>query len=96
MNRVILITKFIFIGNLLGWEGGAMEKESKRNTWKLSSFGKKVKMKLIEREMTVSDLAKEIGTSRSFLSQMLYGDKKGYEYIQKLKEILDITDDYPE
>ena len=69
-----------------------MSKEKTRNNWKLSEFGKTVKKKLIEKEMTVSELAEKIGTSRSFLSQVLYGDKKGNECIKKIKEFLNIND----
>ncbi len=70
-----------------------MSKENTRNNWKLSEFGKTVKKKLIERDMTVSQLADEIGTSRSFLSQVLYESKKGNECIKKIKDFLDIYDE---
>lgn len=67
-----------------------MNKNKKKNNWKLSNFGKEVKMKLIEKDMSMSQLAKQVGTSRSFLSQILYENKKGTEYIQTIKMILDI------
>ena len=40
--------------------------------------------------MTTSDLADGLGISRSFLSQILYGNKKGEKYIEMIREKLEI------
>ncbi|MGL4791749.1 MAG: helix-turn-helix domain-containing protein [Anaerotignaceae bacterium] len=63
---------------------------NKRNTWELTPFGKKVKKKLIEKGMTTAELADGIGTSRSYLSQVLYGKKGDSEYITVIAIFLDI------
>lgn len=68
-----------------------MEKK-KKNRWEPTPFGLKVKKRLIEKNMTVSDLARILGINRSFLSQMLYGNKKGTEYIPAICEALDIKE----
>ena len=68
-----------------------MERKSKER-WKLTPFGVKVKKRLIEKDMTTSELANRIGVSRSFLSQILYGNKKGGKYIPMIQEVLDIKE----
>ena len=67
-------------------------KEKKKNRWEPTPFGVKVKKRLIEKNMTVSDLARMLGINRSFLSQMLYGNKKGEKYIPAIREALDIKE----
>lgn len=66
-----------------------MERKTKER-WKLTPFGIKVKKNLIEKNMTTSDLADSIGISRSFLSQILYGNKKGEKYIELIKQELEM------
>lgn len=66
-----------------------MERKIKER-WKLTPFGMQVKKKLIEKNMTTSDLADGLGISRSFLSQILYGNKKGEKYIEMIQEKLEI------
>ena len=67
-------------------------KEKKKNRWEPTPFGVKVKKRLIEKNMTVSDLARMLGINRSFLSQMLYGNKKGEKYIPAICNALDIKE----
>ena len=66
-----------------------MERKIKER-WKLTPFGMQVKKKLIEKNMTTSDLADGLGISRSVLSQILYGNKKGEKYIEMIREKLEI------
>ena len=61
-----------------------------KGKWKLTPFGMKVKMRLLEKDMTVSELADRIGVKQSYLSQVLYGDKKGYKYMDQICTILEI------
>jgi len=61
-----------------------------REKWKLTPFGMQVKMRLLEKDMTVSELAERIGVKQSYLSQVLYGDKKGYKYMNEICMILEI------
>lgn len=68
-----------------------MKKRTKER-WKLTPFGVKVKKRLIEKDMTISDLANEIGVSRSLLSQILYGNKKCEKYIPAIREVLEIRE----
>ncbi len=68
-----------------------MERKMKEK-WRLTPFGVKVKKRLIEKDMTTSELANQIGVSRSFLSQILYGNKKGGKYIPMIQEVLDIKE----
>lgn len=60
--------------------------------WKLTPFGIKVKKRLLEKDMTISELAEQIGVKQSYLSQVLYGDKKGYKYMDKICSILEIEE----
>ena len=61
-----------------------------REKWKLTPFGIKVKKSLLEKNMTVSELAERIGVKQSYLSQVLYGDKKGYKYLDEICTLLEI------
>ena len=61
-----------------------------REKWKLTPFGIKVKKSLLEKNMTVSELAERIGVKQSYLSQVLYGDKKGYKYLDEICILLEI------
>lgn len=62
-----------------------------RKVNKLTPFGKAVKMRLIEMDMSVRDLAKQIGTSPVQISRMLHGEQPGYEIVPRMLDILDIT-----
>ena len=61
-----------------------------KQKWKLTPFGMQVKMRLLEKNMTVSELAERIGVKQSYLSQVLYGDKKGYKYMEQICSFLEI------
>ena len=61
-----------------------------REKWKLTPFGIKVKKSLLEKNMTVSELAERIGVKQSYLSQVLYGDKKGHKYLDEICTLLEI------
>lgn len=57
----------------------------------LSDFGKWVKIRLIELDMTQTELAKRIGTSNVYLSRILRGDRSGEKYKRNIEKTL--TDD---
>ncbi|WP_422487062.1 helix-turn-helix domain-containing protein [Gudongella sp. DL1XJH-153] len=57
----------------------------KRN---LTPFGKKVKRRLVEINLTQKKLAENIGTSEVYLIMILYGERSGKKYISKINEIL--------
>lgn len=56
----------------------------------LTPFGMTVKKRLIEKGMTQVWLAEEVGTSNKYLNLILYGDRTGEKYIQKIISVLDI------
>lgn len=56
----------------------------------LTEFGKTVKKKLIDRDMTLIELAEELNISNSYLSHILYGRSFTIEVVNKICEILDI------
>lgn len=53
----------------------------------------KVKIKLVEKDLTMTKLAKELGMSTAYLSDIINGKKDGpkaQEHIKKIKKILNI------
>lgn len=61
----------------------------KRNTG-LTPFGKKVRKRLIDKEMTQVELAVLLGCSKQYLHRILVGDRSGRKYIEEIARILDI------
>ncbi|MGI6427267.1 MAG: helix-turn-helix domain-containing protein [Natronincolaceae bacterium] len=55
---------------------------------KLTDFGEEVKNRLYELNMTQKTLAKKIGTSEAYLSMILYGERSGAKYKDKIKSII--------
>ena len=56
-----------------------------------TDFGKKVKMKLLERNMTQAELAEMVGCSHQYLHKILVGERSGNKYIKSICEILDMN-----
>lgn len=56
----------------------------------LTSFGKMVKHRLIELEMTQVELADQVGTSKQYLGKILYGARSGEMYVGHIKQVLGI------
>lgn len=55
----------------------------------------KVRVKLVERELTMTQLAKELGMSVAYLSDIINGKKDGpkaQEHIKRIKKVLDIKE----
>lgn len=53
----------------------------------------KVKVKLVENDLTMTQLAKELGMSTTYLSDIINGKKDGpkaQEHIKRIKKILNI------
>lgn len=64
----------------------------------MSEFEKAVRKALIDREMSLSDLANEIGISVSYIYEVLRGTRRSEEQIQKIRDYLDlggVEDDRP-
>jgi transcriptional regulator with XRE-family HTH domain len=55
-----------------------------------SDFGKKIKKRLVDRNMTATELAKELGTTPQYLNLILHGKRSGKKYRKKIVELLDI------
>lgn len=56
----------------------------------ITPFGKAVKKKAIDKGMALSHVAKEAGTSSSYLNQIMYGKRTGEKYVRRIAEILGI------
>lgn len=54
----------------------------------LTQYGKQVKHKLIEMNMTQVDLAEQIGTSKQYLGKILFGERAGTMYLEKIDQVL--------
>lgn len=56
----------------------------------LTAYGKEVKHKLIEMNMTQVELAEQVGTSKQYLGKILFGERAGTMYLEKIDQILQI------
>ena len=54
----------------------------------LTAYGKKVKCQLIELNMTQVELAEMVGTSKQYLGKILFGERAGTMYLEKINMIL--------
>ena len=52
-----------------------------------TKFGKLIKKKLIDRNMTATQLADTLGTTPQYLNKILHGERSGEKYIQAIIEI---------
>ncbi len=59
---------------------------------KLSRFGKAVKKRLIDKEMTQVELAALLGCSRQYLCKILCGERSGKKYRKEILRILCMED----
>ena len=65
-------------------------KAGRNGTWKNTPFSTKVKKKLVDRNMTMVQLAKVLGKSQSYVSQVIYGVKNDSVCISRIMEVLEI------
>lgn len=56
-----------------------------------SAFGKQVKKRLIDKNMTATQLADALGTTPQYLNKILHGERSGEKYIEAIKIILDMA-----
>lgn len=56
----------------------------------LTPYGKSVKHRLIELNMTQVELADLVGTSKQYLGKILYGERAGTMYIDLINQELDL------
>lgn len=58
------------------------------------SFEKRVKIALIKKDMTLADLARQMGVSRVYVGDLLKGRRQTPERINQIEEILkDVLED---
>lgn len=57
---------------------------------KLTPFGRQVRKKLIDRNMTQVELAALLGCNKQYLHKILIGERSGKKYIEAIAKILDI------
>jgi len=57
----------------------------------LTPFGREVKKKLIDKNMTQVELAELIGCKKQYLFKILTGERSGKKYIEAIASILEIT-----
>lgn len=57
---------------------------------RLTPFGKKVRKRLIDRNMNQVELAARLGCSKQYLYKILTGERSGKKYIREIERILDI------
>lgn len=61
-----------------------------RTEKRASSYGRTVKKRLIDLEMTQAELAKMLGVGRPYLSRILSGDRSGKKYQEDIDRILSL------
>ncbi|SES65062.1 helix-turn-helix domain-containing protein [[Clostridium] polysaccharolyticum] len=54
----------------------------------LTPYGKEVKHRLIELNMTQVELAEQVGTSKQYLGKILFGERSGETYLEKINQII--------
>lgn len=57
----------------------------------LTEYGKQVKIKLIELNMTQDELARQAGLNPMYLTDILYGGRAGLPAKDKINKILNIS-----
>lgn len=56
----------------------------------LTGYGKQVKHRLIELNMTQVELAEQVGTSKQYLRKILVGERAGTMYLEKIDSLLNL------
>lgn len=56
----------------------------------LTGYGKQIKHKLIELNMTQVELAEQVGTSKQYLGKILFGARAGTMYVEKIDQVLNM------
>ena len=58
------------------------------------NFKRKVMIELVKRDMNMTSLAKELGVTVSYVSELLKGTRVNEERIQQIKKYLNIPPDW--
>lgn len=57
---------------------------------KLTPFGRQVKKRLVDMEITQVELAEMLGTNKQYINKILCGERSGKKYISEISKILKI------
>ncbi len=57
---------------------------------RLTPFGKSMKLRLVELEMKQEELAELVGTSPQYINHIMYGERTGEKYVDKIRQILEL------
>lgn len=57
---------------------------------RLTPFGRRVRKRLIDKNMTQVELAALLGCNKQYIHKILVGERRGSKYIEKISRILDI------
>lgn len=64
-----------------------------RKRREITPYGKMVKHRLIELDMTQVELAEQVGTSKQYLGKILFGERSGATYLEKIEQVLGLYND---
>ena len=53
-----------------------------------SAYGKRIKKRLIDLNMTQVELARQLGISKQYMRRIISGDRSGKTYRERIEEIL--------
>lgn len=62
------------------------------NERKLTPLGRKIKKRLIDKNMTQVELARLLGCNKQYVHKILVGERSGKKFIKKISQILDIEE----
>lgn len=57
---------------------------------RLTPFGRKVKKRLVDKNMTQVELAALLGCNKQYIYKILVGERSGEKYLEAMSKILDI------
>lgn len=58
----------------------------------MTAFEVDVKKRLIDKGMTHTELAEQLGIKKQYLTLVLSGERKNSRYVEKIREILEIEE----
>ena len=59
---------------------------------KLTAFGRAVKKRLIDMDLTQVELAAMLGTNKQYIQKILCGERSGKKYIEQITRILNMNE----
>ena len=60
----------------------------------MSEFERAVRHALVDRDMSLTDLANELGISVSYIYEIIHGTRKADDQKKRIREFLGLTDSY--